>query len=748
MKRGVAVVQIINGNALDELKKLPDGSVDCVITSPPYYGLRSYRGAETIWGGDPNCEHNFEIKKYYTQGQSDKATIDSPSKGLEKKWGEGFCSKCGAWKGQLGLEPTYQMYLGHLLMVTRELKRVLKETGTLFWNMGDTYNGNKIGKTDKKVSDYVKNSMTDLSKNKQTGIQEKSLLMIPERFAIGMIDQGWILRNKIIWFKCLGGNVPIYAKSGGKVIRTIIKDLAKLPIEHLYLPTPQGWKRVLRIEKQPKSELLTIHLRNGFRIEVTSEHRFLIDGKLIEASKMKKGDKLDHANLPDELGTPLGTYENGWCVGLWLAEGNYEVEGKSIRFSFNVKENDLAEKLKAWSEKYAGRYREHNYGNSKTVVISGEVPYAIIRHYTSKAGAKHKRLNGNAFNENNKFLEGVLEGFLAGDGYYDAKNDRYRFALTTNRDLIEDLRVICNRLGFFMRDRLSKTTANNKEYRTFQIEIRKKRTGHFNQKDDFEILKIEKTKGYSYEIEIEAPHIFILPDGTLTHNSNGMPSPVKDRFSNKWEYIFFFVKSKKYYFDLDAVRKPLADPDRMLMDVSGKRHSSAVTLDAFFGNPPKGISKPRPNIKHDLAVNRKGSYDDPLHTKPYNPNGANPGDVLKIPAVRYKSWYSNAGHKFTHERKYDPNADGSDFMDIPTRPHTFAHFAVYPETLIEPLIRAGCPPNGVVLDPFAGSGTTGIVAERLGRNSILIEISSEYIGIINERLRGNPLTPGFPALNP
>jgi len=514
-------MQIINGNALDELKKLPDESVDCVITSPPYYGLRSYKGAETEWED---------------------------------------------WKGQLGLEPTYHMYLDHLLMITGELKRVLKDTGTLFWNMGDSYAG-KMGKrqgwNDNKIAytkeEALENGTSFYLSADYGNIQDKSLMMIPERFAIGMIDQGWILRNKIIWYKCLSGTTPIYAKSGNKIIRTIIKDFAKLPVEHLYLPTPEGWRRVRQIERQPKSELLTIHLRNGFRIEVTSEHRFLVNGKFIEASKLRNGDKLDHANLPDEVGTPLGTYENGWCIGLWLAEGNYEMEGKSARFSLNVKENNLSGKLKVWSEKYAGRYREHNYGNRKAVVISGEVPYAIIKHYTSRAGAKHKRLSGSAFNENNKFLEGVLDGFLAGDGYYDAKNDRYRFALTTNRDLVEDLRVICNRLGFFMRTGLKKATANNKEYRAFQIEIRKRRIGHFNQKDDFEILKINKTVGYSYEIEIETPHVFILPDGTLTHNSNAMPSSVHDRFSNKWEYVFFFVKSRRYYFDLDAVRKPLKE---------------------------------------------------------------------------------------------------------------------------------------------------------------------------------------------
>jgi len=232
--------------------------------------------------------------------------------------------------------------------------------------------------------------------------------------------------------------------------------------------------------------------------------------------------------------------------------------------------------------------------------------------------------------------------------------------------------------------------------------------------------------------------------------------------------VFFFVKSKKYYFDLDAVRKPLADPDRMARAVSGKRYSQQEAIDSFFGIPHNGIphngiNKPRPNIKkillpedqmtlyipevmhpsevgykfgtdHDLEVNRKGSYDDPLHTKPYNSKGANPADVINTPALRHKSWYSNAGHEYTHERKYDIDADGGDFMDIPTRSHKFAHFAVYPETLIEPMIKAGCPPDGIVLDPFAGSGTTGVVAQKLGRSAILIEISPDYVEIIKQRL--------------
>jgi DNA modification methylase len=94
----------------------------------------------------------------------------------------------------------------------------------------------------------------------------------------------------------------------------------------------------------------------------------------------------------------------------------------------------------------------------------------------------------------------------------------------------------------------------------------------------------------------------------------------------------------------------------------------------------------------------------------FNPLGSNPGDVID-------------------------NGDAEDFMSISTLPHSFVHFAVYPETLIAPLIKAGCPKGGIVLDPFAGSGTTGVVAEILGRDSVLIEISPEYIKIIEDRMK-------------
>ena len=205
-------IELKIGNVLDKLKEIPDNSVDCIVTSPPYYGLRKYKAPDVIFGGDPTCEHEWitqsvgllhENRNNLTGTQEEVHNASGVA--FIKKYDNlnaGICSKCGAWKGQLGLEPDYRLYLDHLLMVTAELKRVLKPTGTLWWNMGDSYNGNKEGKTDKKVSDYVKDAQAGLVKNASSSIPLKSLMQLPTRFAIRMADeQGWILRNTLIWHK-------------------------------------------------------------------------------------------------------------------------------------------------------------------------------------------------------------------------------------------------------------------------------------------------------------------------------------------------------------------------------------------------------------------------------------------------------------------------------------------------------------------------------------------------------------------
>jgi len=266
---------------------------------------------------------------------------------------------------------------------------------------------------------------------------------------------------------------------------------------------------------------------------------------------------------------------------------------------------------------------------------------------------------------------------------------------------------------------------------------------------------------------------WILRNRNIWHKTNGMPSSVQDAFSNKYEPVYMLVKSKKYWFDLDAVRVPAKYVEVWSRKGAGK-------------DTPYAQNNPRSRwglTKHEIATQRtSGSYSDPLHQKPVHPSGMkNPGDV----------W------------------------TIPTHPYSDAHFAVFPVALVEPLVKAGCPAEicpvcghirdrivdrefvsqqdvsvdkgvrgandqkpmdasnqwqgfprgttahhttgwtscdcgagwvaGTVLDPFCGSGTVLEVCRKLNRNAIGFELNPEYEPLIMERSMSHtpPLTAYF-----
>ena len=209
-------IELKIGNVLDKLKEIPSESVDCIVTSPPYYGLRKYKAPDVVWGGNSACEHEWANQKIYMdnlrfRNPNNKASVgnnknkeiyDNPNTFVT------ICFKCGAWCGQLGLESDYHQYLDHLLLVTAELKRVLKSTGTLWWNMGDSYAGNmgkRSGWTDNRINQSKEKAIEDgkaIFMKADYGMPSKSLMQLPTRFAIRMADeQGWILRNTLIWHK-------------------------------------------------------------------------------------------------------------------------------------------------------------------------------------------------------------------------------------------------------------------------------------------------------------------------------------------------------------------------------------------------------------------------------------------------------------------------------------------------------------------------------------------------------------------
>lgn len=185
---------------------------------------------------------------------------------------------------------------------------------------------------------------------------------------------------------------------------------------------------------------------------------------------------------------------------------------------------------------------------------------------------------------------------------------------------------------------------------------------------------------------------------------NPMPESVTDRCTKSHEYIFLMSKSPKYYFDNEAIKeKTVGDflPSRPAGWATGKDHSS---------------------IGWNTQKNRKA----------FDPSQAGGGTNIK----------GHSGDTKLDGTPFDYAVSGlrnkRDVWNVGTQAFPEAHFATYPEELIAPMIKAGCPEGGIVLDPFFGAGTTGVVAKKLKRNYLGIEINPEYIKIAENRLRKTP----------
>ncbi len=141
---------VLEGDALATLRTLPDECVQMCVTSPPYWGLRSYNTAPQVWGGSPLCAHEWNTERYYREGgNSTSSTLAFSAPGpanaarlKETRWRKDTrCALCGAWRGELGGEPDPDLFVAHLVEVFREVRRVLRSDGVCFLNMGDSYAG-------------------------------------------------------------------------------------------------------------------------------------------------------------------------------------------------------------------------------------------------------------------------------------------------------------------------------------------------------------------------------------------------------------------------------------------------------------------------------------------------------------------------------------------------------------------------------------------------------------------------------
>lgn len=222
---------ILIGDVREQLRTLEPGSVHCAITSPPYWGLRAYGTDPQVWGGDPACEHSWQDaswsnNRWGAHDDDNPGTKQRTNRGSLGHRGEAksqaVCTKCNAWLGELGSEPTPELFVQNLLEVFQSVRRVLRDDGVLFVNIGDSYCAAPSGgigvastltgslegqlqyrRARRHRASFRRDRVTtgSISHIAAPGLKPKDLCLIPARLAIALQADGWYVRSDIPWLK-------------------------------------------------------------------------------------------------------------------------------------------------------------------------------------------------------------------------------------------------------------------------------------------------------------------------------------------------------------------------------------------------------------------------------------------------------------------------------------------------------------------------------------------------------------------
>lgn len=295
---------------------------------------------------------------------------------------------------------------------------------------------------------------------------------------------------------------------------------------------------------------------------------------------------------------------------------------------------------------------------------------------------------------------------------------------------------------------------------------------------------------------------WILRNDIVWAKPNHMPSSVRDRLTNGWEHVFHFVKNGRYFYDLDAIRVLHSEKTHPFgkngsFQVERKSNKCPVAQTTREASITYGLqSKFTESHRNPLGKN-PGDIYELTETKPYavqertkpfvevrelpdleelanylNQWRKQRGSTIEEVELKLKSqsphhWFNAESYPTakdwgkikellqfddeydeqltnislkSSEKNNNPNGKNpSDFWEITTQPFKGAHFAVFPEKLVEPMIKSSCPKDGLVLDPFCGSGTTLIVARKLCRNYIGIDLKPEYCEMARKRISKIPV---------
>lgn len=202
-----------------------------------------------------------------------------------------------------------------------------------------------------------------------------------------------------------------------------------------------------------------------------------------------------------------------------------------------------------------------------------------------------------------------------------------------------------------------------------------------------------------------------LRQDIIWHKPNPMPESVTDRCTKSHEYLFLLTKSERYYFDAEAIKEPATG------HIAGNKTNASA--EAYAAGD-----------EHHRTKTGLVKFADKQRASRDNFKRRNGPQIRLVPGSN-----NNQHREERDESAYDlTTRNRRSVWTIPVSSYSEAHFATFPPKLVEPCILAGCPPGGVVLDPFAGSGTAGVVAVSHGRQFIGIELNPEYVAMAHRRI--------------
>src|SRR5580765_5865812 len=755
-------VQILRGDCRDVLKTLPDESVHCCVTSPPYWGLRDYGTAK--WeGGDVGCDHR---QFAYPPGQETPGGRKGSMPMSEKVFKE-ICGKCGARRidSQLGLEPSFADYIEMMVAVFREVKRVLRKDGTCWINMGDSLAGHNLpgwrpGNEDKNGGVSNKNGVGYVA-----GLKPKDLIGIPWRLAFALQADGWVLRQEIIWAK-------------SNPMPESVTDRCTKGHEQLFMFAKAKWSgpqpgRFGHISDQDARWLaLCIDTEGCIVVKRVKQNDGGADafGPQVTFGGTSKEliyrfqEIIGHGNIATRPGknAPMFYWQLGNNIARDFLHRIYPyliVKQRQARIAIYVDDlvyyrggKMLSRKQRAPAENEQllslwARNKQCNHFGSPDLTDVPEPKFgrwSDCQKYYYDSEAIREPLEEKTYT-----TFGCLHRPQGNDALGKVKSDNWGKSVTERKPKLNAAGEIAGRNrrtvweiatapfngSHLLADYVGADGIPYKRSEDCPIHGQRDRREIQQTALNGEPLNHQPAHNLGSGIDL-ASVPFALPDAIpsmTNYKTCEETSPAHDLQNS--------IESKRL---ARLQTRPVDGP---------------ITVDGFscHSDDKQALSKPAAyamDLPRPACVEIAKPHNSENHKTAPAPAtspactasaqiGESIGDKLELP-----EFFDLAGHNAENN---NGRADLVDHLSA-QKPHRNAnklssknnkctcermsidHFATFPPKLIEPCILAGCPKDGLVLDPFGGAGTTGLVADRLQRNAILIGLNPAYSGMGMRRI--------------